>query len=141
MKGFVTFVTPNYEELMKTTIESVIEFSEYPVVVCGVGYTPNIIKHERVIYKKLEKNLPNIFYYKFKCILESGLSEGIYIEADDILNYKIDELFAECPTGQFPKGPIHPNDPNNQKKVMQLLGGNREESEVCSWAYYLFGHM
>jgi len=134
-KGFVTFLTPNYESISKVLVDSVLEFSKYPIIVCGVDYLPSFINHERVIFKKIINPNSSIMFQKLNCILSSGIKKGIYLEADDIVNYKIDELFNSCPTGEFPTAPTHPLDPNNQKKFMEILGVKRKSQK------YVHGHI
>jgi hypothetical protein len=124
--GFVTFLTSGYEALTTVLLRSVLEFSSKPIVVCGVGFFPKFpISDDRIIVKKLNDSRANgssIYYQKFNCILNSEINRGIYVESDDIVNYKIDELFDSCPSHNFIVAPKHPLDPNNQCQMMQRFG-------------------
>jgi hypothetical protein len=136
-KGFVTFLTRNSEQLTSVLLKSVLQFSKHPIVVCGVDYEPVLpFRSDQIICKQINNTRrQSIYYQKFNCILNSGIRNGVYVEGDDILNYRIDELFDECPVDNFPKAPKHPQDPDNQQRIMSRLNIQRKSQE------YVHGHI
>lgn len=128
-EAFVTFATKNYFPLLEVTIASVHEFSTRPIVAYGINddIPFDNIKYPRLIKRRIDDELmgkwPLIYFEKFNIILQSEVENGIYIESDDIVNYRVDDLFSLCRfIGKYPLSPIHPEDPNNQSGVMQLMG-------------------
>lgn len=142
-QAFVTFATKNYFPLLEVAIKSVHAFSTRPVIAYGINddipfsqkQYPNLIKRRISVNPKYAKP-PYVYFFKFCIILDSGIKQGIYIEADDIVNYKIDDLFQESAhVGQFPACPVHPDNPDNQKELMAELGVTEKTNP------YLHGHI
>ena len=126
LEGFVTFATENYFSLLEILLESIHAFSTRPIIAFGINADIPFDqeKYPRLIKKRIDVNLDtvNIFSLKPRIILESDLEYGIYIEADDIANSMIDTLFdLTHSVGTFPLCPLHPQDPDNQKNIMELL--------------------
>lgn len=120
--AYVSFVNENpmYINLMQSTIQSILTFSKYPLILYFVvndftNYTNPFTPHPQVICRVIDTKLTDIFYYKPYVInhaLENGLQNGYYIESDDVLtphadNYLISQL-AHITT--IPLSPIHPDD-------------------------------
>tara|TARA_Y100000591_G_C21770285_1_gene665199 strand:+ start:145 stop:888 length:744 start_codon:yes stop_codon:yes gene_type:complete len=130
MKAFVSFTTNNhYCKLTEIMIESVHLFSKYKIILYCINFDKPIYynKYPNLICKTIEKSSDvNIYYMKPKIICDAiinmNVTNGIYIEADDILNYNIDHLFNQCNNiKNYPLCPIHPRDPNNQQVIMNKL--------------------
>lgn len=124
-EGFVSFATPSYFGLMEVLIESIHAFSTRPIIVYGIDADIPFSneKYPRLIKRRLYDLQSDIYAQKGRIILESGLRYGIYVEADDIVNQGVDDLFTWCRKSHaYPLCPIHPDDPNNQQNVMDLLG-------------------
>ena len=125
-EAFVTFATENYFQLLEVTIESVHAFSTRPIIAYGINadipFDTN--KYPRLIKRRIDKpQNESIYYQKFNIIIQCAVKFGIYVEADDIVNYRIDDLFAYCrEVAAYPLCPIHPQDPNNQGRLMNMLG-------------------
>lgn len=142
-EAFVTFATPNYFGLLEVLLDSVHYFSKRPIVVYGINTDLpfNTNKYPRLIKRRIDvdgeySQLPLIYFQKLNIILKSNINYGIYIEADDIVNYGIDSLFARCKdVDSYPLYPIHPRDPNNQSSIMHLLGVTKKSMP------YVHGHI
>ncbi len=139
-EGFVTFATQNYFQLLEVMIDSVHYFSTRPIVAFGINADIPFDKDQypRLIAKRIDVDLShvNIFSLKPRIILESGIDYGIYIEADDIANAPIDQLFDYVHTiTNFPLCPIHPHDPDNQQNIMELLNVSYKSMP------YVHGHL
>lgn len=143
-EGFVTFATSNYFELLKVTLDSVHHFSSRPVIAYGINADIpfDTTEYPRLIKRRIDVDLSkvHIFFIKVRIILESGLDYGVYIEADDILNQGVDNLFDVCKTiTDYPLCPLHPRDPQNQYGVMQRMGVT-EKTMPYVHAHILFSH-
>lgn len=119
--AYVTFVTPDfpYIDLMKSTIDSVIQFSKHPIIVYCINFYPDnlfaeFINHQQVIFRSITNILSNVYYYKPLVIydaLNQGLMTGYYIESDDIITPFADSFLENSLTSisHLPLSPIHPN--------------------------------
>jgi len=126
-EAFVTFATGNYFSLLEVLLDSIHYFSKRPVVAYGINADIpfSLQNYPRLIKKRIDVDLKKvkIFHMKPRIILESNVQFGVYVEADDIVNDGVDILFQECRSIQeYPLCPRHPDDPNNQKPIMQALG-------------------
>ena len=142
---YVTFVNYNnqYLNLLKSTVESVKQFSKYKLIIYFIDCPENIsndFQHEKIIIKHINNiNLPNIYYYKPYVIIDAiknGVYTGYYIESDDILTPYADSLceIANNLT-DLPISPIHPD----FQQIPQL------DFEVCGvnspTQHYIHGHV
>lgn len=127
---FISFTTNNhYVKLAETMIKSVHKFSKYKIILYCVNFNkPDYAnKYDRLICKNIKyDNQSSIYFLKPLIILDSienmKITNGIYIESDDIVTKNIDKLFDECKRiTNYPLCPIHPKDPNNQQKLMSAL--------------------
>lgn len=141
-EAFVTFSDRNYLDLLEVAIASVHEFSTRPIIAYGINVDipfsttkyPRLIKR-RIDDEKMGKT-PMIYFQKLNIILKSGVTRGVYVESDDVVNYQVDDLFKLCSTiDKYPLCPIHPSDPNNQESVMKLAGAARKTNS------YVHGHV
>lgn len=125
-EGFVTFATENYFPLLEVLLDSVKAFSTRPIVVFGVNADVPFSqeKYPFLIKKRIDVDLSkeSIYFQKPKIILESNIKYGVYVEADDILNFGVDILFEWARKSKdYPLCPKHPQDPNNQHNIMNFL--------------------
>lgn len=139
-EAWIVFATSNYFELLEVTIASEHEFSSRPIIAVGVNddIPFSSEKYPRLIKKRVDQDLKklSIFYQKPKVILESGLTYGIYIEADDILIKGCDDLFGYAyEVKNYPICPTHPGDPNDQQAMMTVLGVQSKSM------HYVHGHV
>jgi hypothetical protein len=83
--AYVTFVNGKNIELMKNTIDSILCFSKYKIIVYCIDFHDNVfIKQENVIIKYLNNiNLSSIKPYVIKDAIENGLLHGYCIEYHD----------------------------------------------------------
>lgn len=126
-EAFVTFATENYFPLLQVLLESIKAFSTRSIVAFGVNADIPFSQEEYPFLIKrrinVDLNKESIFFQKPRIILESNIHYGVYIEADDIVNYKVDELFQWARNvKEFPLCPLHPNPPDNQDEVMKIVG-------------------
>ena len=134
--AYVTFVNYNYNyiELMKSTIDSVVEFSKYKIIVYCIDFPDNINvfnKDERIVVIYLNNiNLPNIHYYKpyiIKDSIENGLKHGYYIESDDVITPYCDNLYFKAQNLDIlPISPIHPNNVVIPQKDIDVIDKNKK---------------
>jgi len=126
-KGWVTFSTLKYADLMNVLIDSLLEFSKYPVEVFTSDYSLSI-KNPRVINHRLDvpQNFTDICYTKNLVIAtKTQFDKCAVIDADMIANKNCDDIleFAEeVGTKYFPLCAAHGCDPDNQKPTMERLG-------------------
>jgi hypothetical protein len=140
-EAFVSFATENYFPLLEVTIESIHAFSTRPIIAYGINadipFDTN--KYPRLIKRRIDKpaNM-NIYFEKLNCIIQSNVKYGVYVEADDIVNYCVDELFEHCKKiEKYPLCPIHPQDPNDEWPLMARLGVT-EKTNPYVHAHILF---
>ena len=142
-EGFVAFASKSYFPLLEIMLDSVHYFSTRPVIVYGINddIPYDTDKYPRLIKRRIDMDpekikRPWIFYQKPNIILKCGIRYGIYIEADDILNYGVDNLFAIArKVDRFPICPVHQHDPCDQKEVMDALGVTEKSMP------YVHGHV
>jgi len=102
--AFVTFATANYFPLLEVLIKSVHEFSTRPIIAYGINSDIpfSVEKYPQLIKRRIDDlqygAMPLIYYQKFNTILKSNIKYGVYVEADDIVNYAVDDLFEYCKT-------------------------------------------
>jgi len=123
-EAFISFANPAYFPLLEVLIKSVHEFSTRPIIAYGVNADIpfDIKKYPRLIKRRIDGN-QLIYYQKFRAILNSNVRYGIYLDADLIVNYKIDDLFQKCrDVNAYPLCPIHPKDPEDQWRIMSRFG-------------------
>jgi len=127
-KGFVAFATPDFFPYIEILLESIKAFSKYPIVVFGINSDipfstekyPFLIKR-RWNLKSLDRD--SIMFCKPDIILASQIKNGIYVDADMIVNDGVDNLFENhSKITTYPLCPKFVFDPNNQKKVMNAMG-------------------
>jgi len=111
-EAWVMYATSNYFSLAEVTIASIHTFSTRPVVLVGVNADVPFSSEQypRLIKKRIDANiaLRGPYVYKPQCILLSGVSRGIYIDADAIVNKGCDTLFGFCDlVEQYPLCPTH----------------------------------
>ncbi|HEY2810910.1 MAG TPA: hypothetical protein VGJ00_05935 [Rhabdochlamydiaceae bacterium] len=128
-EGFVTLATPNYFGILETLVESVHIFSTRPVIAYGLGadIPLSVEKYPRLIKRRLYDVEEDAFAQKSRSMIESGLRQGIWVDADLIVNQGVDTLFTLCKKiSRFPLVPIHPEDPDNQRNIMQFLNVDKK---------------
>lgn len=143
-QGYVTFVddNPTYLQLTNILVESVINFSNYPIEVFAIN---SEYKHSsnRVISRKIdvqEKNYGTICYSKLYSSFNSGFDYGIQLDSDFIITKDMDKLFEDAKTINLtPLGSLHPSDPNNQQGMMEYLGVS-QKTQPYVHATYLFSN-
>jgi hypothetical protein len=130
--AFVTFVnaTYPYPDLMEVTLRSHRLFSKVPLILYTYGLEPNTFTEcgNTVIEIAIptEDVLPSVYYYKpyvIKDCIKRGLKAGFYIEADDILAPRCDEVqqfLSRIDT--IPLSPIHQSNPDVPDSFMNPLG-------------------
>lgn len=139
-EGFVTFATANYFPLLKVLLDSHKAFSTRPIVAFGINADIPFGNEEYplLIKKRFDVDLrnENIFWQKPKSILYSEIRYGIVVEADDVLNDGIDNLFVQTRLiKNYPLATRHPSDPDNQQNIMKLLGVTKKTMP------YVHGHV
>lgn len=146
--AYITFVNYNqiYIELMKSTIDSVLHFSTYKIIVYCIDFPINVFTpNERLIVRYLNNiNLPNIHYYKpyiIKDAIENGLRHGYYIEADDVITPLCDNLYNKAQNLEFlPISPIHPNNVSIPKRDIDVIDENIKPTQPYVHGHVLFNH-
>jgi len=107
---FVTHADARYLPLTEILVRGLARFSSRPVMVFGVnaevGYdAPNLIK------RTIRCSPAELYSAKFRAILESGVERGVYLDADNVPNRGVDDLFAVCgEVGDYPLVPRHPQE-------------------------------
>ena len=146
MFAYVSFVNNNqtYIDLMKTTIDSVIQFSKYKFIVYCVGIKEKVFDdHEQIIIRNIDIVLPNIYYYKPYVItdaIKQGLTSGYYIESDDVLTPIADNyLFNKSlDIKDIPLSPIHPCNCIVSNNDINMVGSNIKITQHYIHAHVLF---
>ncbi|CAF1341889.1 unnamed protein product, partial [Didymodactylos carnosus] len=130
-EAFIVFVDCKrpYLELLDILLDSIHLFSTRPVIVWGLDLKlkVNRKKHPRVIVKSTSVRICgpySIYSCKLYAMVHSGVSYGVQLEADSVVNYNIDILFDVLPKWpyDFPLAPRHPDDPNNYWHFMKQFG-------------------
>lgn len=119
-EAWVMYATPNYFSLMEITLESAHAFSTRPIIAVGVNADIPFSTEQfpRLIKKRIDVNLENqfsIYLVKPKAILEAKVENGVYIDADILLNQGCDKLFEYCSLVQD-----HPLCPAHEKEAWVL---------------------
>lgn len=141
-EGYVVFVNENevYLSLLEILIESILTFSTRPVEVFSINFD---YRHSssRVLTKRINLsnvNYGTICYSKLYATINSSFEYGIQLDSDFIITEKMDLLFEKTKTvGEFPLASLHPQDPCNQKNVMDYIGVDKK-SQPYVHATYLF---
>ena len=126
-EAFVTFATQNYFPLLKVLLDSIKAFSSKPIIAFGINANIPFSSKEYpfLLKKRIDVDLRrvSIFSQKARIILESNIRLGVYVEADDVVNHGVDNLFELArKVEEYPLCPIHPKDPNDQQKLMMAMG-------------------
>jgi hypothetical protein len=143
-EGYVVFVNdnPKYISLLNILVESVINFSTRPIEVFSINFD---YKHssDKVITKKIEiprVGFDTICYSKLYASFNSEFDYGVQLDADFIITKKMDLLFDKCKNvGKLPLCSLHPEDPNNQQEIMNILGVEHKTQPYVH-ATYLFSN-
>lgn len=107
---FITHGDERYLPCTEILVRGLERFSSRPVMVFGVnaevGYeAPNLIK------RTIRCSPAELYSAKFRVILESGVERGVYLDADNVPNRGVDDLFAACAeAGDHPLVPRHPQE-------------------------------
>ena len=154
--AYVSFVNfnPNYIQLMKSTILSVLHFSKHPFIIYCVNFPLSFISKNsneifgfdihntnRIIIRFIANHsITNIYYFKPFVIadaLKQGLQAGYYIESDDILTpFADDFLYSKLPSISYiPLSPIHPDDVNIPPQDMSIASCEKKTQ------HYIHGHV
>jgi hypothetical protein len=142
--AYVSFVNNNqtYIDLMKTTIQSIIQFSKYKFIIYCVGIPNKVFEdHEQIIIRNIDDTLNSVYYYKPFVItdaIKQGLKSGFYIEADDVLtpiadNYLYYQSFS---IKDVPLSPIHPDDVIIPENDIKMIDNNLSKTQ-----HYIHGHV
>lgn len=142
MEGYVVFCNKdeNYLKLLDVLIESVLLFSTKHVEVFSINFE---YQHSssRVLNKKInlhDENYATICYSKIYSSFNSSFEYGVQLDSDFIITPEMDKLFDDCRRiAEFPLMSRHPNDPDNQKQIMNLLNVDNK-SQPYMHATYLF---
>jgi len=127
-EAFVTYGTENYFPLIEVLLDSVKAFSMHPIVVFGVNADVPF-SHEQypfMIKKRIDiadASWGSVCCVKPRVLLESGIKNAVYLDADIILNKDCDTLFEYFKTQMhFPLSHAHPYQrPSNQKLIMAAM--------------------
>jgi len=161
-EAFLTFVeldrgTPTtYIALARVLIKSIVTFSTRPVVVFGAAVDTNSrpakllremaaeFPRDRVIVRYVRPAPHSLFFSKIKAVIASGIGCGIYVDADALVNYRVDDLFRTCQArrAQYPLLVAHNNDPANQgplwttqlQQSSEAAASSRPKSAPYAWA-------
>lgn len=144
--AYICFVNHNpfYIFLLNSTIQSVIHFSKYKIIIYAIDCPASLfIVHDQVVVRHINAipEIKCIYYYKPWIIadaIENGLQAGYYIECDDVItraadNYLLSQL-DKC-SGDVPISPIHPNDVEISSQFMANLKVKEKTQE------YIHGHV
>lgn len=121
-RAFITFTNKNYLPLIVKLVESVLEFSKYPIIVYTYNFSHDF-NNKRVYCKRIDDSLLDVpEYLKVNNVdddhigivtrdnfnsyytlsrkptiitdaIENGLEEGIFLDGDGIVNETVDESF------------------------------------------------
>lgn len=138
-EGFVTFATRGYFPILEVLIKSIHTFSSRPIVAFGINDDVpfSTDQYPQLIKKRIDVDLNTyaIYYQKSNIIAKSGIKYGIYVEADDIVNNGIDEMFNWCrEIKRYPLCPIHPVDSVASPELLEILG-------IKKSMHYVHGHV
>jgi hypothetical protein len=149
-KGFVTFCTENYINIINNLVESVIKFSKYDITVYCINFH---YKHSsnRVKSKYINVNNPTLFNIMKIKILASLDAEYEYcqlLDCDMILTKEIDLIFDENKekilSYEFPLFAKHPHNPFEnpriKENVLQVVKRYTDKIPKMKYVYasYLF---
>jgi len=142
--AYVSFVNNNqiYIDLMKTTIQSVIDFSKYKFIIYCINIPNKVFEdHDRIIIRNIDDTIANIYYYKPFVIadaIKKGLRSGYYIESDDVLTPIADSYlyYHSFSIKNIPLSPIHPDDYIVPETDMKML-----DIELSKTQPYIHGHI
>jgi hypothetical protein len=144
---------------MKSTIESVIQFSKHPIIVYCVDFASDnvfiekeFIENPQVIFRTIKNTLSNVYYYKPFVIadaLKQGLLTGYYIESDDIITPYADAFLTNSlrSISYIPISPIHPEDlifhfftepGDTEIPPLDILAGCNKQSQHYTHGHVLF---
>ena len=156
--AYMTFVNNNiiYLDLLKVLLESIKEFSKYPIIIYFLSVPDETIQDiispyakDKVIVRKLiesDLNFDSIYYYKPYAIIdaiEQGLENGFYIDVDNIITRACDDgVLSHLKTlgDLIPISPIHPDEVGVPKEYMDNLGVEKRTQHYIHASCLLFKH-
>ncbi len=127
-EAFVTFGNRAYFPLIEVLIESVEAFSSRPIIVIGINDDVpfSTEKHPSLIKRRIDLDGATgrrIMFEKPRILLEAHVRNGVYVDADVILNEGCDALFAQCQrVKQLPLSPVLPWEFDPYSSLMENLG-------------------
>jgi hypothetical protein len=125
-KGWVTFATQKYADLLNVLIDSLLEFSKYPIEVFSSGY--DLKSGGNVVSKRFDvpDNFTDICYAKNLLLpIKTESDVCAVIDCDMIANKNCDDVLdftEEIGSHEYPICSAHGQDPNNQAPTMARLG-------------------
>ncbi|HWM93315.1 MAG TPA: hypothetical protein VN493_21310 [Thermoanaerobaculia bacterium] len=136
---FVTHGDARYLPLTEVLVRGLAHFSSRPVMVFGVnaevGYdAPNLIK------RTIHLSATELYSAKFRVILESGIESGVYLDADNVPNRGVDDLFAACSeVADYPLLPRHPQELGHLVEELKTeLGVERQTMPYAQSCCFVF---
>lgn len=140
-EAFVTYSTENYFPLMEVLLDSVKAFSTRPVVAFGINADVPFSQttYPFLIKKRIDIDIPKIpdedrgpqthsvyaltlMLIKPKILLDSEIQNGVYVDADIVLNAGCDALFSFCEkVQQTPLSPTYPYTAEIPKELMEAM--------------------
>lgn len=102
-KAWIAVTSEPYLPVAKVMIRSLLEVTSFPIIVYGVGFSPEIESTEsRVIH---ESN--NIGFLRLEAVIDASLDVCIHVDSDMLFGKTVDYLFNE-EKSNIPLMPIHP---------------------------------
>lgn len=145
-EAWVMYATSNYFPLLEVTIASAHTFSSRPVIAVGVNEDIpfSTQQYPRLIKKRIDVNLSDrfsVYFLKPKAILEANVENGVYIDADAVLNHGCDALFDYCQIVQdHPLCPAHEKDAWVLEDAMQFFGAPYRTMHYVHADVIVFSH-
>lgn len=136
---FLTYADAAYLPLTEVLVRGLAHFSRRRVMVFGVNAdvpydSRNLIK------RRIDCSRHEIYTLMFRILLESEIERGVYLDADNVPNRGIDELFAAArQVEEHPLVPRHPTDlVPHYRGLMERLGVRTPTLpyvQTCSMAF------
>lgn len=126
-EAFVSYCNcGRYEPLVIVLLDSLHLFSTRPIIMYWIGCQPafNVSQYPRLINEYVPAPPIHVGYAKLKAILLAKVKYAVYIDADNVVNRRIDDLFAMCREHghEYPLLTRHAQDPDDEKPSMDRLG-------------------
>jgi len=127
-EAFISFCTcgSKYEPLAFILLQSLHEFSTRPLVMYWVDCEPqfNVTQFPRLINRHITSCPIHNAFAKIKAILLGEIKYAVYIDVDNVVNTRIDDLFDMCRrfAHKYPLLPRHALDAYDQAPSMARLG-------------------